>query len=142
MVGLLMHPTHSTYQFLPYPPANATIRVGGSPSCIGVAFGQRVPISRIGKPDAPIGVGNHIIGGIQGFAFKVIRNNVYGTIVLPPHNPAQKMFARDLAAHIIKRITIRMIGFGAKNRNVPRFPQIAILAACYRITEQQVTPLR
>ena len=105
---------------------------------IGMAFAEGRAGARIGEPDAAIGVGRNIIGGIQVLALEPVGYHGHGAVQLPAYHAAEIMLAGKLTALEIEAIAVAVVGRLAERHDLAGLPDVAILGIALHIAEQKI----
>src|SRR5579883_2777014 len=117
------------------------LRVGRTAGLVGMALGDRVAVRRVGKPDAAVRMGHQIIGRIERLALVIVGDHGQRAVMLPAHDAAKEILARELPALIIKAIAVGVVGWLAERRDPSVVPDVAILGIARDVAEHEVLTL-
>ena len=111
-------------------------------ACFGlVAFViHEAAVAGIGKPNAAIRMHHCIIRGVELFAAKFVSQNGNLAVVLVTHHTAVTVLAGNLAAFIVKRVSIAVAAGMAKLADMAIFLQPAHLDIVRNIAPQKIFP--
>src|SRR6266404_447316 len=87
-----------------------------------VAFvAHQAAVARIGKPDSPVGMHNHIVGCVKGLSLPFLCKHSDRAVVLITHDAASGVLAGNLAALEIEGVAVAVVRGVAKDAYVPVF---------------------
>src|SRR5947209_2837243 len=75
-----------------------------------MTLGERSAIWRIGEPDAAVGMRHEVVRRVERLAVVRVGDDGHRAVVLPAHDAAVEMLARDLAPLKIERIAVAVVG--------------------------------
>src|SRR5262249_62172219 len=80
------------------------------PRHVRLAFVQLAAIRRVGKPDAAVGMRNHVVRRIEALAIEGISDDRYRPVVLVADDPPGQVLAGDLPALKIEGVAVAVVG--------------------------------
>src|SRR5262245_57383739 len=82
---------------------------------VRLPFEELAAIRRIRKPDAAVGMRDHVVGRVEALAVVLVRENRGRPVVLVADNTARQVLARDLTSLVVKRVAVAVVRWVAEH---------------------------
>jgi hypothetical protein len=111
--------------------------IGRAAGGVWHALVELAAIGGIGEPVAAVGVGDDVVGRVEGHALEFVGQDGDRAVELVAHDAAGEVFAADLAAFVIEGVAVGIVRRHPEGRDVAVLREIAQLAVVGDVGEDE-----